>query len=83
MPDDSPAQDLDALWEDVQRRLRLAVPESTFKIWLEPLRAVGIQGTTLYLAAPDGIQTWVERRYAPLLAPLNCDVRRQSGTVPS
>ncbi|HMJ71857.1 MAG TPA: chromosomal replication initiator protein DnaA [Solirubrobacterales bacterium] len=67
MPDDSPAQDLDALWEDVQRRLRLAVPESTFKIWLEPLRPVGAQGTTLYLAAPDGIQTWVERRYAPLL----------------
>jgi chromosomal replication initiator protein len=67
VPDDSPAQDLDALWEDVQRRLRLAVPESTFKIWLEPLRAVGAQGTTLYLAAPDGIQTWVERRYAPLL----------------
>ncbi len=67
VPDDSPAQDLDALWEDVQRRLRLAVPESTFKIWLEPLRAVGSQGTTLYLAAPDGIQTWVERRYAPLL----------------
>ncbi len=67
VPDDSPAQDLDALWEDVQRRLRLAVPESTFKIWLEPLRAVGIQGTTLYLAAPDGIQTWVERRYTPLL----------------
>ena len=25
------------------------------------------QGTTLYLAAPEGIQTWVERRYAPLL----------------
>jgi chromosomal replication initiator protein len=67
VPDDSPAQDLDALWEDVQRRLRLAVPESTFKIWLEPLRAVGAQDTTLYLAAPDGIQTWVERRYAPLL----------------
>lgn len=67
MPADPPAQNLDALWEDVQRRLRLAVPESTFKIWLEPLRAVGSQGTTLYLSAPDGIQTWVERRYAPLL----------------
>jgi len=67
VPDDSPAQDLDALWEDVQRRLRLAVPETTFKIWLEPLRPVGARGTTLYLAAPDGIQTWVERRYAPLL----------------
>jgi chromosomal replication initiator protein len=67
VPDDSPAQDLDALWEEVQRRLRSAVPESTFKIWLEPLRAVGARGTTLYLTAPGGIQTWVERRYTPLL----------------
>lgn len=48
-------------------RLAAAVPESTFKIWLEPLRAVGAQGTTLYLAAPDGIRTWVERRYASLI----------------
>jgi chromosomal replication initiator protein len=67
VPEDSPAQNLDALWEDARRRLRSAVPESTFKIWLEPLRAVGAQGKTLYLAAPAGIQTWVERRYAPLL----------------
>ncbi len=67
VPEDSPEQNLDALWEDVQRRLQAAVPESTFKIWLEPLRAVGTQGTTLYLAAPEGIQTWVERRYISLL----------------
>jgi chromosomal replication initiator protein len=65
--EDSGEQNLDALWEDVRRRLRAAVPESTFKIWLEPLRAVGAQGTTLYLTAPEGIRTWVERRYASLL----------------
>jgi chromosomal replication initiator protein len=65
---DEPAgQNLEALWQDVRRRLRAAVPDSTFKIWLEPLRAVGAQGTTLYLAAPEGIRAWVERRYAPLL----------------
>jgi len=67
VPEDSPEQNLDALWGDVLRRLRAAVPESTFKIWLEPLRAVGAQGATLYLAAPEGIQTWVERRYISLL----------------
>jgi chromosomal replication initiator protein len=65
--DDSAGQNLNTLWEDVQRRLRGAVPESTFKIWLEPLQAVGTQGTTLYLTAPAGIQTWVERRYASLI----------------
>jgi chromosomal replication initiator protein len=65
--DDTSGQNLDALWESVRQPLRAAVPESTFKIWLEPLRAVGARGQTLYLAAPDGIQTWVERRYAPLI----------------
>jgi len=65
--DDSGEQNLDALWEDIRRRLRAAVPESTFEIWLEPLRPVGVQGTTLYLTAPEGIRAWVERRYASLL----------------
>jgi chromosomal replication initiator protein len=67
VPDDSAGQNLAPLWEDIQQRLRAAVPESTFKIWLEPLRPVGVQGSTLYLTGPEGIRTWVERRYAPLL----------------
>jgi chromosomal replication initiator protein len=60
-------QNIEPLWEGVRWRLRAAVPESTFKIWLEPLRPVGTRGTTLYLFAPEGIRTWVERRYAALL----------------
>ncbi len=60
-------QNLDALWGDIAERLRAAVPESTFKIWLEPLRAIGAQGATLYLSAPDGSRAWVERRYSQLL----------------
>jgi chromosomal replication initiator protein len=67
VPDDAAGQNLEALWEEVQRRLRAAVPESTFRIWLEPLRAVGTHGATLYLTAPDGIRAWVERRYLGLL----------------
>ncbi|HET9163130.1 MAG TPA: chromosomal replication initiator protein DnaA [Solirubrobacterales bacterium] len=67
MPDDSPGQNLDALWEEVRQRLRGAVPRSTFDIWLEPVRPVGSQGPTLYVSAPDGIRTWVERRYRSLL----------------
>lgn len=67
MRDDSAGQNLDALWEDVLDRLREAVPESTYKIWLEPLRVAGARGATLYLVAPAGIRAWVERRYASLL----------------
>jgi chromosomal replication initiator protein len=72
--DAPPGQSLDSLWEEVQQRLRGAVPESTFKIWLEPVRAVGAQGVTLYLAAPEGIRAWVERRYASLLREALADV---------
>jgi len=64
---DPTGQTLESLWEDVRRRLRAAVPESTYKIWLEPLRPLGAQDGALYLTAPDGIRTWVERRYASLL----------------
>jgi chromosomal replication initiator protein len=65
--EDLDGQNLEALWRDVVERLRTAVPESTFKIWLEPLRAVGAQGTTLHLSAPEGVRAWVERRYSQLL----------------
>ena len=65
--DDADRQDLDALWRAIQERLRASVPDSTFKLWLEPLRPVGAQGDTLYLTAPDGIRAWVERRYSSLI----------------
>ncbi len=67
MPDDCDRQDLDALWREIQERLRASVPDSTFKLWLEPLKPVGAQGSVLYLTAPDGIRTWVERRYSSLI----------------
>jgi chromosomal replication initiator protein len=44
------------------------VPESTFRLWLQPLRAVGASAETLYLTAPEGIRAWVERRYPALIA---------------
>lgn len=44
-----------------------AVPDSTFAIWLSPLRLVGTAGDSLLLTAPDEIRTWVERRYLPLI----------------
>jgi len=65
--DDAQQPELDALWREVRERLRASVPESTFKLWLEPLAASGRRGETLYLSAPDGVRAWVERRYASLI----------------
>ena len=45
----------------------MSVPDSTFKLWLEPLRVVGAAGETLYLSAPENVQAWVERRYSKLI----------------
>jgi chromosomal replication initiator protein len=67
VPDDQSKPDLDSLWQDVQNRLRAALPPSTFQLWLEPLKVVGAQAGVLYLAAPAGIRAWTERRYAGLI----------------
>jgi chromosomal replication initiator protein len=67
VPGDLDRHELDALWRDTQARLRASVPDSTFRLWLEPLRTLGAQGQTLYLTAPSGIRTWVERRYTSLI----------------
>ena len=68
VPDDPPRQELDALWRATQDRLRASVPESTYRLWLEPLEPAGSDGDTLYLTAPSGIRAWAERRYSSLIA---------------
>jgi chromosomal replication initiator protein len=65
--DDYPRPKLEALWRATQERLRAAVPESTYKLWLEPLDVVAVEGETLFLSAPEGILAWVERRYSSLI----------------
>jgi len=64
----APADDLSALWAQVRRELQRSLPESTFRLWLEPLRAVSAHGTTLLLTGPPAVRTWVERRYASAVA---------------
>jgi chromosomal replication initiator protein len=59
--------ELDAVWHDVQVRLRASVPPSTFQLWLEPLKASGARAGVLYLSAPDNIRAWTERRYTGLI----------------
>jgi chromosomal replication initiator protein len=69
VPNDPSSQDLDALWRATQERLRGSVPESTYRIWFEPLRAAGAAGDTLFLTArEERVRTWTERRYSALIA---------------
>jgi chromosomal replication initiator protein len=78
---------MEALWRATKERLEASVPESTYRLWLEPLEAVGAEGDTLYLTAPDGIRAWTERRYSSLiaeaLAEVDSTLRRVSFAEPS
>jgi chromosomal replication initiator protein len=62
-----PAADPAAAWDAAQEWLRASVPDSTFRIWLEPLRGEALSDGTFVLAAPAGIRSWVERRYRGLV----------------
>ena len=73
--------DLEQIWSAVRDRLQASVPESTFRIWLEPLRPMGVRGPNLQLAAPDGIRTWTERRYGSLIADALSEVDRRLTAV--
>jgi chromosomal replication initiator protein len=68
VPEDPPKDDLDALWRATRARLGASVPESTWRLWLEPLEVVGAEGGTVFLSAPEGIRAWTERRYSALIA---------------
>jgi chromosomal replication initiator protein len=76
VPDDSPPPDLDALWRATRERLKSSVPESTYRLWLEPIEVVGAEGDTLYLTAPESVRAWSERRYSLLIA----EALRDTGT---
>ncbi len=47
--------------------MREQVPDSTFEIWLAPLRPRALVGDELVVAAPDEIRSWVADRYARVL----------------
>jgi chromosomal replication initiator protein len=74
-------QDLGSVWRAVREQLQASVPDSTFRLWLEPLQATAVQGRTLYLSAPEGIRAWVERRYAGLIVEALAQVGAGLGEV--
>jgi chromosomal replication initiator protein len=60
-------RELDHAWQRIDAELRRAVTDSTYAIWLEPLRLVELSAESLVVAAPDNLRSWVADRYGPLL----------------
>ncbi|HVX40529.1 MAG TPA: chromosomal replication initiator protein DnaA [Gemmatimonadaceae bacterium] len=58
-------------WSRLLDRARHELPEQTFKTWLEPTEALSIDGSTIYVGAPDQFAAdWNESKHAELLASL-------------
>jgi len=59
--------ELDHAWQRIDSEMRRAVTDSTYAIWLAPLRPVQLSGDRLVVSAPDELRTWITDRYGPLL----------------
>jgi chromosomal replication initiator protein len=54
-------------WASIRSELRIAVPDSTFEIWLAPLTVRAFVDDRLIVAAPDEIRCWVADRFGRVL----------------
>src|ERR1051326_6267268 len=58
-------------WARLLDRARQELPEQTFKTWLEPTEALSLDGSTIYVGAPDQFAAdWNESKHSQLLANL-------------
>ena len=56
-------------WEQILKRLREIVGDSTFEIWLEPVELIAIDPRrVLVIDAPPVTFSWLVDRYGPVLA---------------
>ncbi|MEI7888863.1 MAG: chromosomal replication initiator protein DnaA [Actinomycetes bacterium] len=73
--------DLETTWNRIRSDLRDAVSDSTFQVWLEPLRPALMEDHVLVVEAPDSIRHWVEGRFTDLIAQAAQRVTGSSTTV--
>ncbi len=66
--------DLEQIWSQVQGKLMAAVDDSTYRVWLRPLRARDLTGESLAVEAPSQSFDWVCERFGRLLQTCATDV---------
>jgi chromosomal replication initiator protein len=61
------SRELEHIWSRVQAQLALVVDEPTYRIWLEPLRAIELSGDRLLLEAPPHACRWISERFGRVI----------------
>jgi chromosomal replication initiator protein len=59
--------ELDTGWRAIRAELRRAVGDSTYEIWLSPLKPRSWDGRILVLEGPAGTHGWVAKRFGRIL----------------
>jgi chromosomal replication initiator protein len=61
------SRELDHIWARVQAQLALVVDEPTYRIWLEPLRALELDEDRLLVEASPHACRWIRERFGRVL----------------
>ena len=64
----APGDELEHIWSLVRSQLALVVEEPTFRLWLEPLRAVEISDERVLVEAPTNSCRWIQDRFGRVIA---------------
>ncbi len=59
--------ELNPAWQDIRHRLRTAVGDSVYELWLAPIEVSSWDGSVLALRAAAGAEGWIAARYGSLL----------------
>jgi chromosomal replication initiator protein len=73
--------ELEHIWARVRAELALAVGESTYRIWLEPLQPRELCDGRLLVEAPGSARVWVHDRFGRLLDACAADVLGSGASV--
>jgi len=73
--------DAASAWSRLSAELRGRVGDSTFEIWLAPLRPSAFDGEALTLTAPPDTASWLTGRYGPVIAAAAVAALGQGGRV--
>jgi chromosomal replication initiator protein len=61
------SDELEHIWSEIRAELSATIDEPIYRIWLEPLRAVGLTDESLTVEAPPQTYRWIRERFGRVL----------------
>ncbi len=58
----------DNIWNQTRAQLRTRLSDSTFQMWIEPLRAASFERGVLVLESPESVRAWVQNRFSSTIS---------------